>query len=109
MIIILIIGVVLGIVLGLYIPIVPQAYVKLLSVALMASLDTVFGGIRAVKEGCYDSQVFISGFFVNGIFAAFLCYCGICLGIDLYYVAVLAFGLRIFDNIAIIRRLYLKK
>ena len=50
MIIILIIGVVLGIVLGLYIPIVPQAYVKLLSVALMASLDTVFGGIRAVKE-----------------------------------------------------------
>lgn len=109
MIIILVIGVALGLVMGMYLPIIPQAYVKLLSVALMASLDTVFGGIRSVKEGCYDSQIFLSGFFVNGIFAAFLCYCGIRLGIDLYYVAVLAFGLRIFNNIAIIRRLYLKK
>ena len=31
------------------------------------------------------------------------------LGIDLYFVGVLAFGLRIFQNIAIIRRLYLGK
>lgn len=109
MIIIPVIGVILGIAVGWFLPVVPQAYVKLLSVALMASLDSVFGGIRSVKEGSYDSEIFISGFFVNGIFAAFLCYCGIRLGIDLYYVAVLAFGLRIFDNIAIIRRLYLKK
>ena len=31
------------------------------------------------------------------------------LGIDLYYVALVAFGLRIFNNIAIIRRLFMKK
>lgn len=104
-----ILGVIIGIFLGGFLPVVPQAYVKLLAVALMASLDSAFGGMRAAKEGSYDAEIFISGFFVNGIFAVFLCYCGMRLGIDLYYVAVLAFGLRIFDNIAIIRRLYLKK
>lgn len=104
-----IIGVILGIIVGFYLPLVPQAYVKLLSVALMAALDFGLGGIRAAKEGCYDNQIFISGFFVNALLAVFLCYCGIRLGIDLYFVAVLAFGLRIFTNIAIIRRLYLKK
>jgi small basic protein len=104
-----ILGVIVGILIGLYLPIVPQAYVKLLSVALMAALDSGLGGIRAAKEGCYDNEIFISGFFVNGVLAVFLCYSGIRLGIDLYFVAVLAFGLRIFTNIAIIRRLYLKK
>ena len=104
-----ILGVVIGLCIGYFVPIVPQDYMKLLSVALMASLDAAFGGMRAAKEGSYDPTIFISGFFVNGIFAVFLCYCGIRLSIDLYFVAVLAFGLRIFNNIAIIRRLYLKK
>ncbi len=104
-----ILGLALGIFIGSFLPVVPQAYVKLLSVALMASLDSSFGGMRATKEGSYDSSIFISGFFINSLFAVFLCYCGIRLGIDLYLVAIVAFGLRIFNNIAIIRRLYLKK
>lgn len=86
-------GLALGIALGAYLPVFPQVYSKLV----------------AVKEGTYDSSVFISGFFANGLFAVFLCYFGMRLGIDLYYVAVLAFGLRIFNNIAIIRRLFMKK
>ena len=104
-----ILGILLGVAIGAFLPVVPQAYVKLLSVALMASLDSAFGGIRAVKEGSYDSEIFISGFFVNSLFAVFITYCGMRLGIDLYFVAVLVFGMRIFTNIAIIRRLYLKK
>ena len=54
---------------------------------------------------CTANRIFLSGFFANGIFAVFLCYFGYRLGIDLYYVALIAFGLRIFNNIAIIRRL----
>ena len=106
-----ILGVALGILAGIYLPatIVPQEYTKLLSVALMAALDSALGGMRAAKEGVYDNEIFISGFFVNALLAVFLCYCGMRLGIDLYFVAILAFGLRIFTNIAIIRRLYLKK
>ena len=98
-------GLALGIALGAYLPVFPQVYSKLVAVAFMASLDAGFGGLRAVKEGTYDSSVFISGFFANGLFAVFLCY----FGMNLYYVAVLAFGLRIFNNIAIIRRLFMKK
>jgi len=104
------IGLLIGVLLGLNMPVnLPQEYVKLLSVAVMAVVDSVLGGMRAAKEGNYDNQIFISGFFVNAFVATLLCYFGERLGIDLYFVAVLAFGLRIFQNIAIIRRLYLGK
>ena len=41
--------------------------------------------------------------------AAFLVFVGDRLGIDLYYVALLTFGFRIFKNLAILRRHLLKK
>ena len=84
-------------------------YVKMLSVALMAALDTAFGGIRSSMEGSYDNTVFITGFFTNAVLAAFLCYVGMILGIDLYLVGILIFGMRIFQNLAAIRHLFLKK
>jgi small basic protein len=103
-------GLIIGIALGFYWPFaLPLEYAKLLSVAVLAGLDAVLGGIRAAMEGKYDTEVFISGFFVNGILSAILCYAGTMLGIDLYMVAVLIFGMRIFQNLAIIRRLYIGK
>ena len=96
-------GLLLGLILGVYCPFrVPPEYARLLAVAVMA-------GVRASLEGNYDTQVFISGFFINGILAAFLCYAGNLIGIDLYLVAVLIFGMRIFQNLGIIRRLYMGK
>ncbi len=103
-------GLAVGVVLGLYCPFsLPLQYAKLLAVALLAGVDAVLGGVRAAMSGNYDTEVFISGFFVNGILAAILCYGGNMLGIDLYMVAVLIFGMRIFQNLAIIRRLYMGK
>ncbi len=103
-------GLLLGIVIGVAFPIsVPIAYAKFMSVALLASLDSVFGGLRAGIEEKFDNTVFITGFFTNALLAAILVYIGERLGIDLYYVALLAFGLRIFQNLAIIRRYFLKK
>ena len=43
------------------------------------------------------------------LLAVVLVFVGDRLGIELYYVASLAFGLRIFQNLAIIRRFFLKK
>ena len=80
-----------------------------IAVAVMAGLDAVLGGIRASMASNYDTEVFISGFFINGILAAFLCYAGNMIGIDLYMVAILIFGMRIFQNIGVIRRLYMGK
>lgn len=103
-------GLAVGIILGIYSPFaLPVEYAKLLSVALLAGVDAVLGGVRAAMDGNYDTEVFISGFFVNGILAAILCYAGTLLGIDLYMVGVLIFGMRIFQNLAIIRRLYMGK
>ena len=105
-----ILGLIIGLIIGSLCPIsIPQEYAKLFSVALLAALDTVFGGLRANAEEKFDTTVFITGFFTNALLAAVLVYIGDRLGIDLYYVAMLAFGLRIFQNLAIIRRYFLKK
>ena len=105
-----IIGVLIGVAIGLLFPLsMPVEYSKYLAVALLASLDSVFGGLRSALEEKFDNAVFISGFFVNALLAVVLVFVGDRLGIDLYYVASLAFGLRIFQNLAIIRRFFLKK
>ena len=104
------IGLVIGIIAGIYCPFsIPPEYARLLAVAVMAGLDAVLGGIRASMASNYDTDVFISGFFINGLLGAFLCYAGNMIGIDLYMVALLIFGMRIFQNIGVIRRLYMGK
>ncbi|MDD3653322.1 MAG: small basic family protein [Desulfotomaculaceae bacterium] len=105
-----VLGLGVGIIVGLNIPLVlPHAYAKYLSVAALAALDSVLGGIRAAMEDHFDNEIFISGFFSNALLAAGLAFVGERLGIDLYLAAVVAFGVRIFNNIAIIRRHLLKK
>ena len=105
-----IIGLGIGILVGLKSPLfVPVQYSKYLSVAVLAALDSVFGGIRAALEDQFDNSVFISGFFSNTLLAALLAYTGDRLGVELFMAAIVAFGVRIFQNLAIIRRVLLKK
>jgi small basic protein len=105
-----IIGLALGIIIGFKLPfIIPQAYAKYMSVAVLAALDSVFGGIRSAMEDHYDNEVFLTGFFSNALLAAGLAFIGERLGIDLYLAAVVAFGVRLFQNLALIRRNLLKK
>jgi Uncharacterized conserved protein (small basic protein) len=105
-----VIGLIIGLIIGILFPIsIPVEYAKFMSVAVLAALDSVFGGLRAGAEEKFDNTIFITGFFTNALLAASLVYVGERLGIDLYYVALLAFGLRIFQNLAIIRRYFLKK
>jgi small basic protein len=105
------IGLVIGILAGVFAPgYIPKEFATIFSVALMAGLDTVFGGLRAGMEGVFDATIFRLRFLsVNIILAAFFCYAGSLLNIDFYMVAILVLGMRIFQNLAIIRRLYLKK
>jgi small basic protein len=104
------IGLAIGIALGLSVNVmIPAQYSSYLSIAILAALDTVFGGIRAGLERNFDSKVFITGFFSNTLLAAFLAFIGEQLGVDLYLAAVFAFGVRLFQNIAVIRRLLLGK
>jgi small basic protein len=74
------------------------------AVAILAALDSVLGAVRAELDGVYDNRIFISGFLVNAIVAVLLTFIGDRLGLDLYLVALITFGLRIFNNVALIRR-----
>lgn len=103
-------GLLLGIAFGLLTNIqIPVIYENYLSIAVLAALDTLFGGIRAQLQQVYDDKVFMSGFFFNIMLAAGLAFLGVHLGVDLYLAAIFAFGVRLFQNIAIIRRILLTK
>lgn len=105
-----VLGLFVGIILGLLTNIrVPAEYSNYLSIAVLAALDTLFGGLRAHLQNIYDEKVFVSGFFFNILLAAGLAFLGVHLGVDLYLAAVFAFGVRLFQNIAVIRRILLTK
>jgi len=105
-----ILGLIIGIAAGLLTDIrVPAEYTSYLSIAVLAALDTLIGGIRAHLQNTYDEKIFVSGFFFNIILAASLSFLGVQLGVDLYLAAVFAFGVRLFQNIAVIRRILLNK
>lgn len=104
------IGILLGLAIGLMLPYTYNtAYSLYISVAILACLDSVFGGIKANLEGKFDTGIFISGFFGNAILAAFLAYVGDRLGVPLYYAAIFTFGGRLFENFASIRRILLNR
>lgn len=105
-----VLGLLLGLLLGFMSDIrVPPEYSDYLSIAVLAALDTLFGGIRANLQGSFEDKVFITGFFFNILLAAGLAFLGVHLGIDLYLAAIFAFGVRLFNNIAVIRRLLISK
>ena len=102
------IGLALGIALGLVLNVnVSPDLARYSAVAILAGLDSVLGAIRAELDDHYDNRIFISGFITNTLVAVALTFVGDRLGIDLYLVALFAFGLRIFQNVALIRRHFL--
>lgn len=108
--VIALIGLLIGVVLGLYLDITyPATFSLYISVAILAALDSVFGAVRASLENKFNTEIFVSGFFGNAILAGFLAYIGDRIGIPLYYAAIFAFGNRLFQNFAIIRRFLFEK
>ena len=98
----------IGLLLGLQFSFtVPQEYARYTAVALLAALDAILGAVRAELNKAYDNKVFMSGLLTNVSLAVGLTYLGDRLGVDLSLAAVIAFGVRMFDNLAIIRRRFL--
>jgi small basic protein len=101
-------GLVLGVVLGLFVkPVVPEDLQPYLPIAVVAALDAVFGGLRALLDGIFDDKVFVISFLSNVVVAALIVFLGDQLGVgaQLSTGAVVVFGIRIFSNVAAIRRL----
>ena len=103
-----IIGLLVGIIIGsLFSITIPAQYSRYTALAILAALDSILGAVRVQLEGQYDNKIFISGFCVNALLAGLLAFVGDRLGVELYYAAIVAFGVRLFDNLAIIRRHFL--
>ncbi len=100
----------LGMAIGFFTPVsVPVALSKYLAIALLAGMDSSLGGLRAGLEKKFRLSIFTSGFTFNILMAAILIYMGDLLGIDLYIAAIVVFGMRIFNNITAIRRIFIDK
>lgn len=77
---------------------------KYLSIAILAALDSVLGGARSLLEDTYDGLIMLSGFITNALLAMALAFLGTQIGIDMFMAATICFALRIFSNLAFIRR-----
>lgn len=105
----ILIGCILGALVGINMPIISYTYSSYLAIAIIAALDSVFGGITGVLKGEFDFKVFISGFFCNAILSILLTYLGNKLNVDIYLAAIVVFVGRMFLNLTIIRKFYIDK
>lgn len=101
------VGLLLGIAAGLLFDVeVPLALQPYLPIAVVAALDAVFGGILAVMDGVFNDKVFVVSFISNVLIAAFIVFLGDQLGVgaQLSTAVIVVLGIRIFTNVAAIRR-----
>ena len=102
-----VLGLVAGVVIGLVLrPEVPFWLEPYLPIAVVAALDAVFGALRAFLDGIFDDKVFVVSFVSNVVIAALIVYLGDQLGVggQLSTGVIVVLGIRIFSNVAAIRR-----
>ena len=103
-----VVAVLVGILLGLFVPYnLNSATLPYVAVAILAALDSVFGGLLANLHKRFNINVFMIGLVSNAILAVFLTFIGNLLGISLSFAVIIVFGVRMFNNMASIRRLTL--
>src|SRR5512132_565929 len=102
-----VLGLMLGVVIGLVVaPSVPESAQPCLPIAGVAALDAVFGALRAFLDGIFDDKVFVVSFVSNVLIAGLIVYLGDKLGVggQLSTGVIVVLGIRIFSNVAAIRR-----
>lgn len=86
---------------------VPFYWAPYLSLAALAGVDSLCGGVRAGLEGKFHDDIFLTGFAMNCLLSGALAYLGDRIGVDLFLAAVVLLGGRIFLNLSLIRRYWL--
>ena len=105
----ILIGCILGALIGMNAPMISYTYSSYLAIAIIAALDSVFGGITSVINKNFDLKIFVTGFFGNAILAILLTILGQKLNVDIYLAAIVVFVGRMFINLTIIRKYYIDK
>jgi small basic protein len=102
-----VLGLLVGVLLGFVVqPDVPLELEPYLPIAVVAALDAVFGALRAYLDGIFDDKVFVVSFISNVVIASGIVYLGDRLGVggQLSTGVIVVLGIRIFTNVAAIRR-----
>lgn len=103
-----VIGLLVGVAVGiLWHPVIPLWMEPYLPIAIVAALDAVFGGFRALMERRFDDRIFAVSFLSNVVIASLLVFLGDQLGVgaQMSTGVVVVLAMRIFSNAAAIRRL----
>lgn len=87
----------------------PPIWAPYVSLATLAGVDSICGGVRAGLEGKFHDDIFLSGFVMNCLLAGFLAYLGDRIGVDLFLAALVLLGGRVFLNLSLIRRYWLNQ
>lgn len=104
------IGLAVGLALGFGLDIsYPAEYSFYVTMGLLAAMDSIVGAIRSMMVEKYNNFIFITGFITNALLAMVLTYVGDKLGVPLYFAAIFVFGGRLFNNLAVIRRIAIDK
>lgn len=102
-------GLIVGIIIGVAAPLtIPIEFARYTAVAIVAILDSVLGAWRGTLAREYNGTIFISGLFINMILGAVITFLGDKLGLDLYLAVLVAFTIRILNNLGIIRFYFIK-
>jgi small basic protein len=98
-------GLVVGALLAVLLrPSVPQDLSRYVAIAVVAAIDASFGGVRSYFERTFNDRIFVIAFLSNAAVAIFIVWMGDQLGADLITAVVVVLGIRIFQNLAAIRR-----
>ena len=102
----LLLGVIFGFAVNFH---VPPAYTVYLAMIILSALDSVIGAIHSGLDGKFKLSIFMTGFTGNAAMAVVLVFIGNILGLDFSVAPIIVFGVRIFNNVAEIRRILIKK
>ena len=102
------IGIIIGIFVGSTVPM-SALNINICAIILITSVDTILGAIKAKFEESFSDKNIISEFIVNLMAAMILLYLGSYLSMNLHYMAFVAFSIRIFKNLSLIRLHLMKK
>ena len=98
-------GLVIGALVALLLrPSVPAEYTRYIAMAVVAALDASLGGLRSSLEKTFNDRIFVIAFVSNAAVAIALVWIGDQLDADLSTAVVVVLGVRIFQNMAAIRR-----
>ncbi|MFD2704889.1 DUF1290 domain-containing protein [Salibacterium lacus] len=94
-------GILIGLLTGVEIPPAYHVYILLL---LLVMVDALFGALKETLKQSYSNILFLTGLFLSLLLAWGLAFLGRQLGVELYLAPLIALGIRIFQNTAVIRR-----